>query len=139
MHTKGRRINEQQVLAIRQQAREGVVINEIAKRFGLKIRATRRILNGTAWSSIHDPAGAGPVKYATTTKVRKSQKAVRPTCPDCGGFIEADSNAHQGTFLQCESCSRTWHATVTPHERRMAVAISVATHFPLTTPVIFGQ
>ena len=124
MNTKGRKLSGEQVVAIRQRAREGTIINDIAKQFGLKVRATRRILNGTAWSWIKDPAGAGPVKYATNTNTKPHKKSVRPVCPHCSGFIEVDSNDHKGIFLQCEGCFRTWPALVTPQERSRAAVLS---------------
>ena len=114
-----------QVIAMRQHARDGMLIDDIARLYDLKVKATRRILQGRAWSWVNDPAGPGPVKYATTTNTKPHNKAIRPVCPHCSGFIEADGNDHQGSFLQCESCYRTWPALVTPQDRRRAAALSV--------------
>jgi hypothetical protein len=111
-----KKLTESKVIDVRACARAGMVIDEIAAKFGTKVKAIRNILQGKSWKHVHDPAGAGPVPYTTRNPIGHR----RPRCPSCKGFIEADRNISRGLFLQCEGCGRTWTAQVTPEERASA-------------------
>ena len=129
-----KRLTEDQVREIRGCARAGMLIHDIARRFGLTIRPVRWILTRQAWAHVHDPDGAGPVPYLTKNGMRtgegkrsstapatinriRASKPPRPVCPDCGGLIESDINENDEPFLACETCRRVWPGVVTTQER----------------------